>query len=185
MRLLHIDSSILGDASVSRKLTRAVVDSYRAVEPDLEVTYLDVGAEPLPHLSGASLAQPNDALIGELKAADVLVIGAPMYNFTIPSGLKAWIDRVSVAGKTFHYTETGPQGLVPDKKTYIVAASGGVHSQSPVATMHVGYLKQLLNFIGIRNIEVICAEGLALPQRRDQVIAAAQAQIGALELAAA
>ncbi|HEU0199700.1 MAG TPA: FMN-dependent NADH-azoreductase [Burkholderiaceae bacterium] len=187
MKLLHLDSSILGDASVSRQLTAAIVQTYRVIEPDLEVTYRDLGAQPLEHLSGAALGQPNaqnETLIDELKAADVLVIGAPMYNFTIPSGLKAWIDRVSVAGKTFRYTEKGPQGLVPDKRTYIVASSGGQYSNTPIATMHVGYLQTLLEFLGIRDIKVIRAEGLALPGARDKVLAAAHAEVEALDVAA-
>lgn len=174
MKLLHLDSSILGDASVSRQLTRGVVDVYRAADPTLEVVYRDLGGEPLPHLSTANLGRDGDSLIDELKSADVLVIGAPMYNFTIASGLKSWIDRVAVAGKTFTYTDKGPVGLVPDKKTWIVATSGGAYRDTPIATMHVGYLKTVLNFMGIRDIDVVCAEGLALLDKREGAIAAAR-----------
>lgn len=185
MKLLHLDSSILGDASVSRQLTRGIVDVYRAARPDLQVIYRDLGSEPLPHLSAANLGKDNDPLIDELKSADVLVIGAPMYNFTIASGLKSWIDRVAVAGKTFHYTDKGPEGLVPDKKTWIAATSGGAYGDSPIATMHVGYLQTVLNFIGIRNIEVVRAEGLALPDNRDKSVAAARGRVQSIATAGA
>jgi len=185
VNLLHLDSSILGDASVSRRLTRALVDQLRAENPGVAVTYRDLAADALPHLSAAALAQPNDALIDELKAADVLVIGAPMYNFAIPTVLKAWIDRVAVAGKTFKYTDAGPQGLVGARKAYVIATSGGEYGGTPVATMHAGYLKQTLRFIGVADVEVITAEGLALPQRRDAALARAQAQIASLQLEAA
>lgn len=185
MKLLHLDSSILGDASVSRQLTRGVVDVYRAADPKLEVVYRDLGSEPLPHLSAANLGKDGDPLIEELKSAGVLVIGAPMYNFTIASGLKSWIDRVTLAGKTFKYTDQGPVGLVPDKKTWIVATSGGAYGDTPIATMHVGYLKTVLAFIGIRDIEVVCAEGLALPERRDASIAAARGRLQSIAAAGA
>jgi|DewCreStandDraft_4_1066084.scaffolds.fasta_scaffold06822_12 FMN-dependent NADH-azoreductase len=185
MKLLHLDSSILGDASVSRQLTHGVVEVYRAVDPRLDVVYRDLGTEPLPHLSAANLGKDGDPLIDELKSADVLVIGAPMYNFTIATGLKSWIDRVTVAGKTFKYTDAGPVGLVPDKKTWIVATSGGAYAGTPIATMHVGYLKTVLNFVGIRDIEVICAEGLALPDRRDRSIAEARGRVQSIAIAGA
>ena len=178
MKVLQLDSSILGEASVSRQLTRSVVERLRESEAEVEVVQRDLGREPLAHLTPDILATRGTAaellndlqnreakldeeLIAELKSADVVVIGAPLYNFTIPTGLKAWVDRIAVAGQTFRYTEKGPQGLVTGKKAVIVATSGGSYADSPVDTMHVGYLKQLLNFIGITDIEVVRAPGLA------------------------
>lgn len=179
MKVLQLDSSILGEGSVSRQLTRSVVERLRESEAEVEVVQRDLGREPLAHLTPDILATRGTAaellndlqnreakldeeLIAELKSADVVVIGAPLYNFTIPTGLKAWVDRIAVAGQTFRYTEKGPQGLVTGKKAVIVATSGGSYADSPVDTMHVGYLKQLLNFIGITDIEVVRAPGLAV-----------------------
>ncbi|WP_394821868.1 FMN-dependent NADH-azoreductase [Pendulispora albinea] len=175
MKLLHLDSSILGSASVSRELTHALVDAYRRAFPDIQVTYRDLGANPLPHISPATKeSEPSalsDELIAELEAADVLVIGAPLYNFTIPSALKSWIDRVVVAGKTFRYGAHGAEGLVPDKKTYVVVSRGGVYAGTPVEHMHEGYLKQVLNFLGVHDIEVIRAEGIGMGQRKEALAA--------------
>lgn len=179
MKVLQLDSSILGEASVSRQLTRSVVERLRESEAEVEVVQRDLGREPLAHLTPDILATRGTAaellndlqnreakldeeLIAELKSADVVVIGAPLYNFTIPTGLKAWVDRIAVAGQTFRYTEKGPEGLMTGKKAVIVATSGGSYAESPVDTMHVGYLKQLLNFIGITDIEVVRAPGLAV-----------------------
>lgn len=130
-RLLHLDSSVLGPHSVSRQLSAAIVDRLRRATPDIEVTYRDLTVTPLSHLSGAHLAaaqgatSPDTALAQELAAgqavleeflaADTVVLGAPMYNFTLPSQLKAWIDRIVVAGKTFKYDAQGPRGLAGDK----------------------------------------------------------------------
>ena len=122
MKLLHVDSSILGQNSASRELSAAIVARWQAAHPGLQVSYRDLDAMPLPHLSSGSLAGADSAeaadaerVMQEFLAADVVVIGAPMYNFGIPSTLKAWIDRITVAGRTFHYTETGPQGLAGGK----------------------------------------------------------------------
>jgi FMN-dependent NADH-azoreductase len=195
MKVLQLDSSILGEASASRQLTRQVVERVRENEPHAKVVRRDLGKEPILHLTPEILATRGTAaellnelqnreakldaeLIAELNAADVLVIGAPLYNFTIPTGLKAWIDRVVVAGKTFEYGEKGPEGLVKGKKAVIVATSGGSHADSPVDAMHVGYLKQLLNFIGITDIEVVRAGGLALgAEVRAHSMAKAKGQI--------
>ncbi len=156
---------------------------------------IGTGSEPVAHLTGELLATRgtaaellnelqnrearfDEALVAELKAADVLVIGAPLYNFTVPTGLKAWIDRIAVAGKTFRYTEKGPEGLVTGKKAVIVATSGGSYADSPVDTMHVGYVKQVLNFIGITDVEVVRAPGLAIgAEVRAHSIAKAKGQI--------
>jgi FMN-dependent NADH-azoreductase len=198
MNLLHLDSSILGDASASRQLGEAVVAAWQAAEPRAQVHYRDLVTSPVLHLSGASLAalgtpeaerdaaqqqeaaQSNDALEAFL-AADALVIGAPMYNFTIASQLKAWIDRIAVAGKTFTYTENGPVGLAGGKRVIIVATAGGVHAGQPSGAAHVDYLKLMLGFMGITDIQVVAAEGLAYgPQARSDALEHAQAQIAKL-----
>ena len=130
MKLLHIDASVLGDNSVSRQLSAAVVARFNETVENLDVTYRDLDRNPIPHLSSGSLAQADaaeatdaEAVMQQFLAADVIVIGAPMYNFSIPSTLKAWIDRVAVAGRTFKYTENGPVGLAGGKRVIIASAS--------------------------------------------------------------
>jgi FMN-dependent NADH-azoreductase len=198
MNILHLDSSILGDASVSRQLGRQVVAQLAGGRTDVKVVHRDLGSAPVAHLDGTILATRGTAadllndlqareaaldaeLLAELNAADVLVIGAPLYNFTVPTGLKAWVDRILVAGKTFRYTDKGPEGLVKGKKAVIVATAGGAHAGSPVEAMHTGYLRQVLAFIGVTDVEVVRAEGLAMgAQAREQAIAAAQDRIRGL-----
>ncbi|MDT4791170.1 FMN-dependent NADH-azoreductase 1 [compost metagenome] len=197
MKLLHIDSSILGDASASRQLSREVVDAWRAAEPGIQVTYRDLAADAISHLSSASLvaagtpaelrdaAQKHEAELGEstieeFLAADAIVIGAPMYNFTVPTQLKAWIDRIAVAGKTFRYTETGPVGLAGGKKVIIVSTAGGLHAGEPSGAAHEDYLKLVLGFLGVTDIEVVRAQGLAYGEEpRQQAIGAARQSIAA------
>jgi FMN-dependent NADH-azoreductase len=185
MKVLHIDSSILGDNSASRVLSRAIVSSLSAQHPDAEIEYRDLAATALPHLSGRSLAgldpqeseQGAKALSGFL-AADVIVIGAPMYNFAIPSQLKAWIDRVVVAGKTFRYTETGPEGLAKGKRVLVGLARGNVYGPGSPAEFAESYLKHVFGFIGVTDVEFIRAEGLALsPEHREKGMNAALATI--------
>ncbi|PRA27487.1 FMN-dependent NADH-azoreductase [Pseudomonas poae] len=178
MKLLHIDSSILGDNSASRQLSAGVVKAWQLAEPGVEVTYRDVAAEGINHFSGATLgalgtpAEQRDAAqqheadlsaktLAEFLAADAVVIGAPMYNFTIPTQLKAWIDRIAVAGQTFRYTEAGPEGLCGNKKVIIVSTSGGLHAGQATGVAHEDYLKVLLGFLGITDIEFVRAHGLA------------------------
>ncbi|MBT8764955.1 FMN-dependent NADH-azoreductase [Metapseudomonas boanensis] len=198
MKLLHLDSSILGDASASRQLSRSVVEAWQAAEPATQVTYRDLASDALSHLSALSLvaggtpaelrdaAQKYEAELGEttLKeflAADAIVIGAPMYNFAVPTQLKAWIDRIAVAGKTFTYTEAGPQGLAGGKKVVIVSTAGGVHNGQPSGSAHEDYLRFVLGFLGITDIEIIRAQGLAYGEEpRANAISAAQEQIGEL-----
>ncbi|HHF0618085.1 TPA: FMN-dependent NADH-azoreductase AzoR2 [Pseudomonas aeruginosa] len=195
MKLLHIDSSILGDASASRQLSAELVQAWRQNEDGLDVTYRDLAANAVAHFSALTLAAgstpaelrdaalKHEAAVGEevleeFLAADVVVIGAPMYNFTISSQLKAWIDRIAVAGKTFRYTENGPVGLAGDKKVVIVSTAGGVHAGQPTGAAHEGYLRTVLGFFGITDIEVVRAEGLAYGEEpRAQAIAAARRQI--------
>ena len=195
MKLLHIDSSILGDNSASRQLSAELVAAWAAAEPGVEVTYRDLAADAISHLSSASLvaagtpaelrdaAQKHEAALGEQSieeflGADAIVIGAPMYNFSIPSQLKAWIDRIAVAGKTFRYTDNGPEGLAGGKKVIIVSTAGGIHAGQPTGIAHDNYLELVLNFLGITDIEVVRAEGLAYgDEPRRNAIAGAQASI--------
>ena len=201
MKLLHIDSSILGDHSVSRTLSAQIVAREKELHPGLEVTYKDLGAHPSPHLTGAHMAAfqgapVSDAALGadlalgagyidELFATDILVIGAPMYNFTVSTQLKAWIDRVVVATRTFKYGEGGvPIGLVTGKKAIIASARGGVYTPgAPAAVMehHETYLLGVLRFIGITDATVVRAEGTAFgPEAKEVAMAKAHAEIAAL-----
>ena len=178
MKLLHIDSSILGDNSASRQLSRQVVDAWQAAEPSAVVTYRDLAADAISHFSSTTLvaagttaelrdaAQQHEAelsasTLAEFIAADAVVIAAPMYNFTVPTQLKAWIDRVAVAGQTFRYTEAGPEGLCGGKKVVIVSTSGGIHAGQASGIAHEEYLKLVLGFLGITDIEFVRAHGLA------------------------
>ncbi|UNK36849.1 FMN-dependent NADH-azoreductase [Shinella sp. H4-D48] len=181
MNILHIDSGILGEHSVSRRLTAAVVAQIKAEQPAASVTYRDLVSNPLPHLSGAHLMAANvnpadvDAQVAadvaesavvleEFLAADTVVLGVPMYNFSLPSQLKAWIDRVAVAGKTFRYTAEGPEGLATGKKVIVISTRGGHYSAGPAAVMdhQESYLLAVLGFFGITDIEIVRAEGLNL-----------------------
>jgi FMN-dependent NADH-azoreductase len=188
MKLLHIDSSIQGKGSASRELTREIVARWVADRPDAVVTYLDLAAEELPHLSQKSLvradeleAARNAEALEQFLAADVIVIGAPVYNFTIPSQLKAWIDRITVAGKTFRYTESGPQGLAGGKQVIVAVARGGVRAPDASGEFGEPYLRFLFAFLGIDNVRFVRAEGLAIsPQQRAASLSAAIADCSAL-----
>jgi FMN-dependent NADH-azoreductase len=198
MKLLHIDSSILGAGSVSRLLTADIVAQWQRRVPDLDVTYRDLSALPLPHLTGpvfaaqvGTAAEPalaqdvalSSSVLSEFLAADVVVIGAPMYNFGVPSQLKAWIDRVAVRGKTFRYGANGPEGLAGGKKLIIASSRGGLYGpQSPAAAFdhQETYLRALFGFLGITDISFVRAEGLSVsPQQKDAAIAAAREDIAA------
>ncbi|RMT78586.1 FMN-dependent NADH-azoreductase [Pseudomonas viridiflava] len=178
MNILHIDSSILGDHSASRQLSRSVVEAYQTAHVDSHVTYRDLVNEALAHFSPATLAaagtpvegrdaaqrqevDANEATLQQFLDSDVVVIGAPMYNFTIATQLKAWIDRIAVAGRTFRYSEAGPEGLCGDKKVIIVSTAGGLHAGQPSGVGHEEYLKLLFGFIGVTDLQFIRAEGLA------------------------
>ena len=198
MKILHLDSSVLGENSASRALTAQVAAAWNSAAPNAVIRHRDLGAEAPQHLSPsyfaigatpedkrsesqASELKLSDALIEEFLAADALIIGAPLYNFAIPSGLKAWIDRVVVAGKTFKYGAEGPVGLAGEKKVVIVATSGGKYAESPVDFAHVGHLKQVLGFIGLKDVTVVRAAGLNLgPDVRAEALAAAEAEIAGL-----
>lgn len=180
MKLLHIDSSALGAGSVSRQLTAAVVARWRDAVPGLQVEYRDLDAEPLPHLDGRALAgadpgttATSERAMQQFLAADVVVIGAPMYNFAIPSTLKAWIDRIAVSGKTFRYTAEGPEGLAGGKRVIVASSRGGVHSGAP-SDFQEPYLRYLFGFLGISDVEFVRAEGVAMSaEHRGQAIGAA------------
>ena len=184
MKLLHLDSSALSNSSVTRELTAAIVARWQDKLPQLQVEYRDLDSQPLPHLTARSMSQadPHEAAdaartMEQFLAADVLVIGAPMYNFSIPSPLKAWIDRVAVAGKTFRYTENGPQGLAGGKKVIIASGRGGIHTNAPT-DFQEAYLRQVFGFLGVTDIEFVRAEGVAYsPQHRSDAIAGALASI--------
>lgn len=194
MNLLHIDTAITGENSVTRQITAALVQAARAANPNLNVTYLDLDAHPVPHLDSTSVGKlrggqasdandpevlRNTALIEEFLAADIVVIGAPMYNFSIPSQLKAWIDRIAVPGKTFSYTESGPKGLAGGKKVFIASGRGGIYSEGPAtaADFQETFLRQFLAFVGIEDPIFIRAEGVAYgPDHYKAALEAAVAQ---------
>jgi FMN-dependent NADH-azoreductase len=201
MKLLHIDSSVLGAGSASRALTADIVARQVRLHPGLQVTYRDLATDAALHLSPAHLAAwqgqaVSDTQLGadltkggaymqELLDADIIVIGAPMYNFSVPSQLKAWIDRIMVAGKTFRYGSNGPEGLVSSaKKVYIASSRGNVYALgSPNAPFdhHESYLTSVLRFIGLADITVVRAEGLGLsPASREAAMNKAREQIAAI-----
>src|SRR6267142_1937903 len=192
MKLLHIDSSVLGPHSVSRQVSAAIVDRLRQATPSLEVVYRDLTSTPLAHLSGSHLAAgqgaapdaglqqdlaAGQAVLDEFLAADIVVLGAPMYNFTIPSQLKAWIDRILVSGKTFKYSEQGVEGLAGNKRVIIAVSRGGYYgagSPSAAAEHLESYLHSVFSFIGIANPEIIVAEGVQIgPEQREKALESA------------
>ena len=202
MKLLHIDSSILGDNSVSRVLSAEIVAAEQRRHPGLEVVYRDLGADPVGHLTGAHLAAAQGAVpesaavrddfasgqaaLEEFLAADIVVVGAPMYNFGISSQLKAWIDRLAIAGKTFRYTEKGPEGLAGGKTVIVASSRGGFYGpESATAFLdhQETYLRGVFGFFGIDDVAFIRAEGIALgPDQREKAIASALNEIAAREI---
>ena len=182
MKLLHIDSSILSGTSVSRQLTRDIVNEWVASHPDTVVDYLDLAVDTPSHLSAESLGfrMPADgdvsaaqrrenavseALVSQFLAAEVIVVGAPLYNFSIPSQLKAWIDRVAQAGRTFTYTASGPKGLAGGKTVIVASTRGGVYSTSEggrAMEHQESYLQTVFGFLGISDVRFVRAEGLAM-----------------------
>ena len=190
MKLLHLDSSILGGNSASRKLSAAIVDQLTNAAPGLDIISRDLALQPLSHLSGEHLAAAQGAVpespaiqkdvaasqaaLEEFLAADIVVIGAPMYNFGIPSQLKAWIDRIAVAGKTFRYTANGPEGLAGNKRVIVAVSRGGLYSSGmPAAAFeHVeSYLRSVFGFLGVTDLEIVVAEGLQIgPDQREKAM---------------
>lgn len=201
MKLLHIDSSPLAANSVSRELTRRIVREWQASHPGATVEHLDLAVNAPNHLDVHSLgfrlgidadglteAQRrenaiSEQLVSQFLAADVVVVGAPMYNFSVPSQLKAWIDRVAQAGRTFTYTEKGPQGLAGGKTVIVASSRGGVYSTNPALSFldhQESYLKAVFGFFGITDVRFVRAEGVAMGDAaKAQALAAADAQIQA------
>lgn len=166
MNILHLDSSITGGNSASRSLSAAIVRELTDADPTARVTYRDLVADPLDHLTLPGFGTPQSTeVLAEFKAADLVVIGAPMYNFTIPTQLKAWIDRVLIAGETFRYTDSGSEGLAGNKKVIVALARGGLYGKGTAqrGIEHAErYLTDALAFIGITDPQFVIAEGLAL-----------------------
>ena len=202
-KLLHIDSSVLGPHSVSQQLSAAIVERLRKATPALEVTHRDLTAAPLAHLSGAHLAAmqgavnpdatlqqeiaTSGAVLTEFLAADTVVLGAPMYNFTIPSQLKAWIDRIVVPGKTFKYGAQGPEGLAGHKRVIVAVSRGGFYGAgTPTAALeHLEtYLRGVFGFLGVTQLEFIAADGIQVgPEHREKALASALEAVTALRAA--
>ncbi len=203
MKLLHIDAGITGPGAVSRQISAAIVDSLVRANPELEVVRRDLDADPIPHLDSHNVgalraidgeglegeAARTAALLQEFQDADVVVLGAPMYNLGIPSLLKAWFDRVLVAGKTFRYTAEGVEGLAGDKKVIIASARGGLYAPGTpqaVADFHEPYLRGLFGFIGVKDLTIVRAEGVNVsPELRANALDAAFASAARLGGAAA
>jgi FMN-dependent NADH-azoreductase len=207
MKLLHIDSSPLGGNSVSRQLTQRIVAQWRATHPGTVVEYLDLAADAPSHLSVDSLGfrlGPNaeglsevqrreneisEKLVSQFIAADVIVVGAPMYNFSVPTQLKAWVDRVAQVGRTFKYTEKGPQGLASGKTVIVASSRGGVYSTNPALAgldHQESYLKTVFGFFGITDIQFVRAEGVAMGDAaKTQALSAADMVIRSLSAAPA
>ena len=203
MKLLHLDSSILGGNSASRQLSAAMVDQLAKATPDLDIVHRDLAAAPLSHLSGEHLAARqgavpespamqrdlavSQAVLDEFLGADIVVIGAPMYNFGIPSQLKAWIDRILVAGKTFRYGAGGPEGLAGSKRVIVAISRGGLYGAGmPAAALeHVEtYLRGVFGFIGVTRLEIVVAEGLQIgPEQREKAMRGALQAVAELPAA--
>ncbi|KVA29912.1 FMN-dependent NADH-azoreductase [Burkholderia cepacia] len=198
MNILHLDSSMLGNSSITRELSAAVVAGLRAQHPSAHVAYRDLVQDEIRHLTGPIAAgfrqidvgalddatarehELSEALVKEFLASDVIVIGAPMYNFSVPSQLKAWLDRVAQAGRTFRYTENGPVGLAGGKQVIVASARGGFYAEAPLAHMDFqeSYLKAFFGFLGIADVRFVRAEGASKGQAvRDESIALARATL--------
>jgi len=202
MKLLHIDSSVLADNSVSRQLTAQIVAQWRAAHPDTTVEYLNLAIQAPSHLNADSLGfrlpvgtadlsetqqrenAISEQLVSQFLAADVIVVGAPLYNFSIPSQLKAWIDRVAQAGRTFTYTDKGPKGLAAGKTVIVASTRGGIYSTSEggrAMEHQESYLQTVFGFFGITDVKFVRAEGVAMGEApKAQALASAAQEISAL-----
>jgi FMN-dependent NADH-azoreductase len=198
--ILHIDSSVRSTGSLTRQLGGEYIAKLKAANPATNVVTRDIVGQPLPHLTEqligayftpaeqrnaeqAHAIKTSDTLVDELLAADTIVIGAPMYNFSITSGLKAWIDHIARVGRTFQYGANGPQGLVTGKKVVVFVASGGVYSEGPAAAYdHVTtYLRSTLGFLGMTDVSFVVAEGVSMGEEAvTNAIAKGRAQIDAI-----
>lgn len=189
MHILNIISSPRKGASASIQLANGILDKLQAAHPGSNVVTHDLATNPFPHLEEAKLqsfftpaesrtpeqaaaAKHSDDAIQEIKDADVIVIGAPLYNFSIPSTLKAWIDHIARAGITFRYTEKGPEGLITGKKVYVAMSSGGIYSEGAYAGYDfvAPYLKAVLGFLGMTDLTVVRAEGVSIPGVQDTAV---------------
>ena len=197
MKILQINSSARSAGANSTRLADSITARLKAANPAAVVELRDLAANPHPVLDEAALGALftpaeqrtpeqaarvalDDALIAQVQAADVIVLGVPMYNFGVPVQLKTWIDAIARAGVTFRYTENGPEGLLKGKKVYVALARGGIYRDTP-ADSQVPYLKGVLGFLGMTDVEFIYAEGLAMgPESADKAFAAAEAAIGAV-----
>jgi FMN-dependent NADH-azoreductase len=195
--LLQVNASLNGAASQSSRLADAFVARWREAQPQSQVTVRDIAAEAVPHLTAErfqafitkpeertadqrAIAAYSDTLVGELQRADVIVLALPMYNFGVPSTLKAYFDHIARAGVTFRYTAQGPVGLLTGKKAVVIATRGGVYAGTPKDTQ-TAYVRDFLAFLGIADVEFVYAEGLAIsPAAKDAALAKAHAQIEAL-----
>lgn len=199
MKILHVDSSILSEGSISRQLTAEIVTTLQRVAPGATVTHIDLATAPLTHLTAAHLGAAQGApvppaleadvaaskgALADFLASDVIVIGAPMYNFSVPSQLKAWMDRLAVAGVTFRYSEKGLEGLAGGKKLIVASTRGGVFSAgTPMAALdhQESYLTAFFGFLGITDVSFVRAEGVAMgPEAKANAVDAAIRQAHAL-----
>ncbi|QWF17018.1 FMN-dependent NADH-azoreductase [Lysobacter capsici] len=200
MNILHIDSSILEDQSVSRKLSAAIVAKLTAMEPAARVVYRDLNRSPLPQLSTANAMARNPAApaetdevralhlaLAQVLDADTLVIGAPMYNFSVPAPLKSWLDALAIPGKTFSYETGVPQGLLGAKRVIVASSRGGIYApQSPMAALehHESYLRAFFGFLGVTRLEFVRAEGMNMGAEHAQnAVAGALEQVAQLRAA--
>ena len=201
MNILHIDASILGAQSITRDLSAAIVQQLQATHPDARVVYRDVVQQEIRHLTAAIAGgfrpcgvstfdaatlqehQLSELLLQEFMASDVIVVGAPMYNFSVPTQLKAWLDRLAQAGRSFQYTERGPVGLAGGKRVIVASARGGFYAEGPLAHMDFqeGYLRAFFGFLGIDDVQFVRAEGASkAAEIRQAGIAKAKSAIGSL-----
>ncbi|MBS0426310.1 MAG: FMN-dependent NADH-azoreductase [Proteobacteria bacterium] len=198
MKLLQVDSSVLGTNSVSRQLTAEITAEWRASHPGTTVEVLDLAVDTPNHFTADALgikvglqAEPTEAqrrenavserLVSQFLAADVIVVGAPLYNFSVPSQLKAWIDRLAQAGRTFKYTDKGAVGLAGGKTVIVASTRGGLYSTSDAGNAmehQESYLKTIFGFFGITDVRIVRAEGLAMGDApKAAALAAARAEI--------
>jgi len=198
MQILRIDTAVTGSQSVSRELTQALTDHFRTKYPDAKLVEHDYGRQPLPHIDPVTMgairfpAEQHDeamaaahpaerAVLDEFLASDVVIVGAPMYNFTIPSALKAWLDRLGVPGVTFGYTEAGPKGFAGGRRVIVASSQGGAYELDAPFEHQESYLRDFFAFIGIDNVEFVRANRIGFgPEAREQALAAARVAISRL-----
>ncbi|WFL76523.1 NAD(P)H-dependent oxidoreductase [Altererythrobacter arenosus] len=198
MQILRIDSATTGEQSISRRLTQMITDHYAAKNPEAQIVTRDLVSEPLPHIdpiTTKAIRTPTEtheeavraaypaqrAVLDEFLASDVVVIGAPMYNFSIPSQLKAWLDRLGVPGVTFKYSEKGPEGLAGGRKVVIASARGGAYENGTMAENQESLLKTFLEFIGVDDLTFIRVEKAGFgPEAIEAEFAAAKGEIARL-----